>query len=268
MGDQPTTEGGEPPRRIAVIAHKGGVGKTTVTVNLGGAFVALGRRVLLVDCDPQGSLAAALGVDAAAPTLAGVLIGEAALADAVRPTGVDGLMILPADRSLTSVEDELSGRAGWHQTLRRVLLPVRDYDVVLVDTPPGLGVLSLLGVLAADAALALCPPEFLAERALGQVLATLDRARQITPEITLAGIVPTLVGGRSREQQTVLADLEAAYGEAMLPPVPRRVVLQEAARAGQPVTVYARRSEAAAAFMTLAQALLDRRGASDPAAGA
>ena len=247
------------PYHLTVVAHKGGVGKTTVTANLGGAFAALGRRVLLVDCDPQGSVADALGLEVAAPTLADVLTDDATAEAAVRPTAVERLAVLPADQRLTSVEDQLFGRAGWHQTLRRVLTPLRDYDVVLVDTPPGLGVLSFLGVLAGDAALVLCPPEFLAYRALGTVLATLDRARRITPEIALAGILPTLVGGRSRHQQTVLADLEAAYGALLLPPVPRRAVLQDAARAGFPVTAYAPRSEAATTFMTLAQTLLDRR---------
>ena len=255
----------DPPRHSAaghhltVMAHKGGVGKTTVTVNLGGAFAALGRRVLLVDCDPQGSLADALGLEVATPTLADVLTDAVEARDAVRSTAVGRLAVLPADQRLTSVEDQLFGRAGWHQTLRRVLTPLRDYDVVLVDTPPGLGVLSFLGVLAGDAALVLCPPEFLAYRALGTVLATLDRARRIRPEIALAGILPTLVGGRSRHQQTVLTDLEETYGALLLPPVPRRAVLQDAARAGLPVTAYAPRSEAATTFMALAQMLLDRR---------
>ena len=258
--DQPPNTPPEPSsqHRIVVVAHKGGVGKTTVTVNLGGAFAALGRRVLLVDCDPQGSLADALGLEVTAPTLAEVLAGEAALAAAVRPTNVDGLAVLPANQGLTNIEDRLYGRAGWYQALRDALGSLGDYDVVLVDTPPGLGVLSFLGILAGDAALVLCPPEFLAYRALPTVLATLERARQITPDLALAGILPTLVGGRSRHQQTVLAELEAAYGALLLPPVPRRAVLQDAARAGLPVTTYAPRSDAATAFRTLAQVLLDR----------
>lgn len=247
-------------RRIAVVAHKGGVGKTTVTANLGGAFAALGNRVLLVDCDPQGSLGDALGVAPVKPTLLEVLAGEASVAAAVRPTAVDGLAVLPADPELTEVEDRLYGRAGWHQALRQMLRPLPDYDIVLLDTPPGLGVLSLLGILAGDAALVLCPPEYLAQRALPTVLATLERARRIVPTIALAGIVPTLVGGRSRHQQTALAELAAEYEARLLPPVPRRAVLQDAARAGLPVTAHAPRSAAADTFTTLARTLLDRAG--------
>ena len=260
MGTEPGAGAvGDPPerQRIAVVAHKGGVGKTTVTVNLGGAFVALGRRVLLVDCDPQGSLSEALGLTAAAPTLIDVLAGDAPASAAVRPTAVERLAVLPASQELTNVEDRLYGQAGWHQALRRALDPLTEYDVMLLDTPPGLGVLSLLGIVAGDAALVLCPPEYLAQRALGNVLATLERARRITPGIALAGVLPTLVGGRSRHQQTVLAELAAEYGDRLLPAIPRRAVLQDAARAGLPVSVYAPRSEAAAAFATLASILVD-----------
>ena len=253
-------------RRIAVVAHKGGVGKTTVTVNLGGALAASGQRVLLVDCDPQGSLAEALGMTVAPPTLIDVLAGESPAAAAVRSTTVERLAVLPANQELTNVEDRLYGRAGWHQALRRALDAIPQFDVVLVDTPPGLGVLSLLGIVACDAALVLCPPEFLAQRALGNVLGTLERARRITPVIALAGILPTLVGGRSRHQQTVLAELAAEYGDRLLPPIPRRAVLQDAARAGLPVSVYAPRSEAADAFATLASILLER-GVGRPATG-
>jgi chromosome partitioning protein len=248
--------------RIAVVAHKGGVGKTTVVANLGGAFVALGLRVLLVDCDPQGSLAAALGVTPAQPTLLEVLVGDAPIETAVRSTGVAGLSLLPAGSELTSIEDRLYGRAGWHQALRQVLRTLTEYDVTLIDTPPGLGVLSFLGILAGDSALVLCPPEFLAQRALPAVMATLDRARRIVPDLALAGILPTLVGGRSRHQQTALAELTEAYGQLVLPPAPRRAVLQDAARAGLPVTVYAPRSDAAATFTSLAGMLLE--GATSP----
>jgi chromosome partitioning protein len=252
---------GSPERHtIAVVAHKGGVGKTTVTANLGGAFAALGYRVLLVDCDPQGSLSEVLGLTVAAPTLADVLGGEAGASSAIRATAVERLAMLPADRDLTNIEDQLYGKAGWHQSLRRALETVSGYDVVLVDTPPGLGVQSFLGILAGDAALVLCPPEFLAHRALGTVLATLERARRIRPEIALAGILPTLVGGRSRHQQTLLTELAAEYGDQLLPPVPRRAVLQDAARAGLPITSYAPRSDAAAAFQLLAQTLVERGG--------
>jgi chromosome partitioning protein len=248
------------PLRMAVVAHKGGVGKTTVAVNLGGAYAALGQRVLLVDCDPQGSLADALGLAPATPTLLEVLAGEAPAAAAARPTVVPRLALLPAGDDLTDVEDRLYSRAGWHLALRHALRPLPEYDVVVIDTPPGLGMLSFMGILGADSVLVLCPPEFLAQRALPKVLATVERARRSAPDLALAGILPTLVGGRSRHQQTTLTELTAQYGALVLLPVPRRAMLQDAARAGLPITAYAPRSEAAATFTTLARALWEQAG--------
>jgi chromosome partitioning protein len=183
------------------VAHKGGVGKTTVAVNLGGAYAALGQRVLLVDCDPQGSLADALGLAPATPTLLEVLAGEAPAAAAARPTVVPRLALLPAGDDLTDMEDRLYSRAGWHLALRHALRPLPEYDVVVIDTPPGLGMLSFMGILGADSVLVLCPPEFLAQRALPKVLATVERARRSAPDLALAGILPTLVGGRSRSSR-------------------------------------------------------------------
>ena len=242
-------------RRIAVVAHKGGVGKTTVTLNLGAALTGLGRRVLLVDCDPQGSLAVALGVAVSPPTLIDVLTERVPAADAIRETAVDGLALLPADQSLTNIEDELFGRAGWHQALRRTLAPLDAYDAVLVDTPPGLGVLSFMAMQGCDAVLVVCPPEFLAYRALPNALATLERARRLTPELRLLGILPTLVDSRLRHERETLAAMQEEYGTLVLPTVPQRAVLRDAARAGLPVTLFAPHSDAAAVFMDLARAV-------------
>ena len=183
----------------------------------------------------------------------------------MRETAVERLAVLPAGPGLAGVEDDLFGRSGWYLALRRSLTPLTDYGVVLVDTPPGLGVLSFLGLQACTQALVVCPPEFLAYHALGQILATVERARQLTPELRVLGILPTLVTGRSRHERTILAEMQAEHGALVLPAVPRRAVLRDAARAGLPVTAYAPRSDAAAAFVELAQVLLDRLM---PAAGA
>lgn len=245
-------------RRIAVIAQKGGVGKTTVTANLGAALATLGHRVLLVDCDPQGSLAAALGQEATKPGLGEVLAGTATAVEAVRPTAVTGLDLLPADLSVTDAEFELFARPQWYHTLRRALDPLDGYDLVLIDTPPGLGVLSFVALLAGEGAVALCPPEFLAHRALGQVLATIERAQKLSPGLRLLGIAPTLVSRRSRHERQVLERLAAEHGPLLLPEVPRRVAYQEAARMGTPVTARDPEGEAAVVFLNLALAVLAR----------
>lgn len=244
--------------RIAVIAQKGGAGKTTVTANLGAAIASFGQSVLLVDCDPQGSLAAALGVTQEPPTLAAVLSGQASAASAIRPTSTPNLSLLPADLDLTDVEFALFGQSQWYLALSHALADLEGYDVVLLDTPPGLGVLAFLAVQASTAALIVCPPEYLAYRALGHALATVERARGMTPSLRLLGIVPTLVSGRTREEEQVLAALRAEHGDLVLPPVRRRIVLQEAARAGRPVVQHAPRSDAATTFLDLAEMVLAR----------
>lgn len=252
--------------RIAVAAHKGGVGKTTVTANLGAVAAALGLRVLLVDVDPQGSLAVVLRVTAEKPSLYEVLIGEATSAGAVRPTGIPHLDLLPADLDLAGAEVELTGRARWRLLLHDALVPLTDYDLILIDTPPGLGALTILTLQSCTGAVVLCPPEFLAHRALDQMLATIERVRALSPDLRLLGIVPTLAGRRSRHERDLLDTLGADFAALLLPEIPRRVAVQDAAMAGWPVTLHAPRSDAAAAFRALTDAVLGRAGLSQPPA--
>jgi len=243
---------------IAVAAHKGGAGKTTIAVNLAGALAATGRRVLVVDCDPQGAVAAALAVVVEKPTLYEVLSGTAA-ADALCSTAVEGLVVLPADLDLAGAEVELPRRAGWHTVIARALRPLSGhYDVCLLDTAPGLGVLPYAALCAATGVLVACPPSFLSYRALAQVMETIGRARGAAPELRLLGIVPTLVSRRSRHERDVLDTLAADHPGQVLTEIPRRVALEDAQLAGQPIVAYAPGSDAAAAFAQLAEEVMRR----------
>lgn len=242
---------------VTTAAHKGGAGKTTLTASVAAALAG-GRRVLAVDSDPQGALGAALAVDDAKPTLYEVLNGTPA-SEAIRPTAVAGLDVLPADLDLAGVELELPRRARWQTAMRDALAPVAtDYDVVFIDTAPGLGVLPYLSLAAGDHALIACPASYLSYRALRGVLATIDQVRQVTPGLRLLGIAPTMVGGRTRHESEVLAELQAHYADLLLPATPRRVAVEDAAIAGQPIGVYAPGSDVAAAFTALAKEVLRR----------
>jgi chromosome partitioning protein len=251
---------------LTVAAHKGGAGKTLVVANLAGALALQGDQVLAVDADPQGALSAALGVRPTKPTLYEVLRGRAQAADAIETTATDRLDVLPADLDLAGAEIELTRRPGWQPTLRHALDPVRgSYQLVLIDTPPGLGVLPYAALVAADAAVLVCPPDFLAFRALPTLLDTVQRARAEVAHLRPLGIVPTLTGARTRHEAEVLAELQARHGDLLLPAVPRRVVVADAALAGEPVVTFAPYSEPAEVFAALAKEVRHRAQAIQPA---
>lgn len=251
---------------LAVAAHKGGSGKSLVVANLAAALAAQGARVLAVDADSQGALGAALGVHPAKPTVYEVVGGRARAADAIETTTTEGVDLLPADLDLAGAEVELPQRPGWQTTLRRALDPIRaDYDLVVIDTAPGLGPLPYMALIGADAALLVCPPDFLSFRALPTLLATVERARAVVPHMRPLGIIPTLTGARTRHETEVLAELQTRHGPLLLPAIPRRVVVADAALAGEPVTTFAPYSEAAEAFAALAKEVRSRAQAIQPA---
>ena len=247
------------PLRLVVTAHKGGVGKTTAAVSLAGAFAEAGRRCLVVDVDPQGAAGAALGVGPSRPSLYDVLQGEAAAADAVVATAVEGLDVLPADLDLAGAEVTLPRRAGWQTRLREAVADVDGaYDVVLIDSAPGLGVLPFAALVAGDRVLIAATPAYLTIRALGHVVETTGRAEAFNPGLRVLGIVPSIVGGRTLHRDEALAQLEKRWPGWTLPPIPRRVALEDAAAAAEPITVYSPTSSSAAAVRALAQEVLDR----------
>lgn len=236
--------------------HKGGAGKTTVAVNLAGALVAAGRRVLLVDVDPQGAASAALGLSAGKPTVYEVLTDGVRVGDAVRASGIVGLDVLPADLDLAGAEVELPRRPGWQTALRDRLEDSCSYDVTVIDTPPGLGVLPYLALMTADRVVVVCPPDFLGLRALPSILEAAGRAG-----VELIGIVPNAVERRTRHEAEALEILREQHGTLVLSEIPRRVVVRDAAAAGRPVCQYSATSEVAVAFEHLA---LEVSGARTP----
>jgi len=236
---------------IAVAAHKGGCGKTSITVHLAGAAARVGKRVLVVDVDPQGAAGAALGVTATKPTLYEVLVGTAKPSEAVRATVTERLSVLPADMDLAGAEVELPRAAGWQATLRARLGSLRGFDVCLIDTAPGLGVLPYVALAGADRAIIVCTPDYLSYRSLPSVLEATGRAR-----VKVIGIVPNRVEHRTRHEAEVLDELRSHYGQLVLGEVPSRVVIRDAGIAGQPLSSYAPQSDAAAAFDRLAKEVL------------
>ncbi|MDQ2796710.1 MAG: ParA family protein [Actinomycetota bacterium] len=248
---------------LAMANQKGGVAKTTSVASLGAAFAESGKRVLLVDLDAQACLTFSLGVDpdAVETSVNEVLLGGASVADAVIRCA-DGVDLVPSAIELAGAEAQLLGRPAREYVLRTALEPVlTDYDVVLLDCSPSLGVLTLNALTAAAGLIIPMPCEMLSHRGVGQLLDTVADVRKIlNRDLEVVGILPTLFDGRSNHARAVLADVGERYGLPVLsPPIPRTVRFAEAPAVGRSILTTSRRSRGAEAYREVAAGLLARR---------
>jgi chromosome partitioning protein len=252
------------PRILAVANQKGGVAKTTTVASLGTALTELGRRVLLVDLDPQACLTFSLGLDPDSLELSAhdVLLRRRTAEAVIRPTD-EGPDLLPATIELAGCEARLLPVTGREYRLRTALADLGDaYDDILVDCPPTLGILTINGLTAADDLIIPLQCETLSHRGVGQLLDTVtDDIQRITnPGLEILGVLPTMYDGRTNHAREVLADVAGRYGLRVLePPIPRSVRFAEAPGAGRTVLTGSRRSRGAEAYRQLAQALLGMR---------
>jgi len=246
-------------RVLAVANQKGGVAKTTTVASLGAAFAEAGKRVLLVDLDPQGCLSFSLGTD---PDKLPVSVHEVLLGD-VEPSAAlvvtpEGMTLLPANIDLAGAEAMLLMRAGREYALKRALEKIsEDFDVVIIDCPPSLGVLTLNGLTAADDVIVPLQCETLAHRGVGQFLRTVTDVQQITnPGLELLGALPTLYDARTTHSRDVLFDVADRYDLPVLaPPIPRTVRFAEASASGSSALA-GRKNKGASAYRDLARSLL------------
>jgi len=243
---------------LAVANQKGGVAKTTTAHALAVALVELGERVLLVDLDPQACLTYSLGIDPEGleRSLHDVLAGRIGAAEVLVKVG--DLGVLPATIDLAGAEVHLMSRTGREHVLARALRPLlADYDTVLIDCPPSLGILTINGLTAANAVLVPLQCETLGQRGVGQLLETIGDVRTYTnAELEVQGLVATMFDGRTRHAREVLADLEERYGLPVLgPPVPKSVRFAEAPGQARSILEHAPRSAGAEAYRTIARIL-------------
>jgi chromosome partitioning protein len=245
-----------------VANQKGGVAKTTTVASLGAAFAEQGRRVLLVDLDAQACLTFSLGVDpdSVQTSVHEVLLGQAALREAI-VAGAEGVDLVPAVIDLAGAEAQLLTRPGREFVLRSLLEEVAgDYDLVLLDCSPSLGVLTLAALTAAHGLLIPMPCEMLSHRGVGQLLDTVrDVTRLLNPGLEVVGVLPTLFDGRSTHAQAVLADVGERYGLPVLsPPIPKTIRFAEAPAVGRSILTTSRRSKGALAYREVAAGLAAR----------
>lgn len=263
---EPTPPGPGPTRAviIAMTNQKGGVGKTTTTINLGAALAETGRKVLLVDFDPQGSLSVGLGVNphTLERSIYNLLLSKQYTPDeVVVETVVDGLDLLPSNIDLSAAEVQLVSEVAREQTLKRVLDKLKgSYDYILIDCAPSLGLLTVNALTAADQVLIPLECEFFALRGVALLTDTIEKVTdRLNPDLELLGIVGTMYDARTLHSREVLERVVQAFGEKVFHTVIRRTIkFPETTVAGEPITTYASASPGAHAYRSLAREVLAR----------
>jgi chromosome partitioning protein len=255
--------------RVLVLANqKGGVGKTTTTINLGTALAAIGEKVLIIDLDPQGNASTGLGIDRKSRTSStyDVMTGDRSLSSVIQPTAVPRLWLAPSTLDLLGVELEISGdkdRAFKMRTALRELASSANeepFTYVLLDCPPSLNLLTINALSAADSVLVPLQCEFFALEGLSQLLSTVDQVRtSLNPELTIHGVVLTMFDPRNNLASQVVADVRQFMGEKVYETViPRNVRVSEAPSHGKPVLLYDLKCTGSQAYLKLASEVIQR----------
>ena len=248
-------------RIIALVNQKGGVGKSTTAVNLGAALAVEGRRVLVVDCDPQGNTTTGFGIDkhGMQRDIYNVLMQEASIDDVAVATEIDTLTLVPATINLAGAEIELVSMLSRETRLRQALQPIASrYDFVLIDCPPSLGLLTINALTAAEEAIIPVQAEYYALEGLSQLTAVVRRVREaLNPSLHVSGVLVTMFDGRTRLAMEVLDELEKYFPQQMFKTqIPRNIRLSEAPSFGKPVILFDVKSRGAQAYISLAKELL------------
>jgi chromosome partitioning protein len=251
-------------RVISMCNQKGGVGKTTTTINLGAALAEYGRKVLLVDFDPQGSLSVGLGLNPHDMDLSIynlLMERDVTIDEVIVKTNVPGMDLLPSNIDLSAAEVQLVHEVAREQTLQRVLQPaIAEYDVILIDCQPSLGLLTVNALTASDGVIVPLECEYFALRGVALLKTTIDKVTErLNPKLKIEGVLGTMYDGRTLHGREVMERLVQAWGDTVFHTVIRRTVkFSDSTVAGEPITTYASSSAGADSYRMLAKEVLSR----------
>ena len=249
---------------IAVSNQKGGVGKTTTCINLATSLAIVGKKVLLIDFDPQGNTTSGMGVvdQDTLPNIYHALIGERALSDIILSTEIPRLKVVPANVDLSGAEIELVGAMTREMKLKKVIQQIKDkFDLILVDCPPSLGILTVNALVAADSILIPLQCEYYAMEGMSQLLTTINLIREsLNSRLTIEGILPTMYDVRNNISKQVIDEVKLHFKDHVFESIiPRNVRLSEAPSFGKPVFLYDRTSKGAISYLRLAKEMIRKQ---------
>lgn len=244
---------------VAVANQKGGVAKTTTSINLSASLGALEKQVLLVDCDPQGNATRGLGLTASTPHLYHLLSDECEAKDAIVGTEFAGLSVLPSDRELVGIEVEFVQLEGWEHRLGQALRSIEeDFDYIFLDCPPSLGHLTVNALTAADQIIVPLQTEYFALEGISELVATIRRVQsRLNTDLAIGGILLTMVDDRTNLSQDVASEVKQHFGDKVFEAaIPRNIRLAEAPSHGLPILQYDIKSRGADAYLAVAREFL------------